>query len=920
MNSVRKSVRLLRDFGLSLNGSASPVAVTRTVKLKVDTESSPAFKHKLNAFFDDFEQYRIEVMAKLEDFWDSDPEGFTQMVKSSGAKPYQSKSSCYGWMRTKYLTGATLPTELSLTAADALLNSLSGNLKSFLTRRKTVSEEIKKSVKSNSSEYKKLTQIAEDHGETNTIPPAPLAELKEKDITSKNVENYNDSIGLLRSWINLILHQKHGISRGDAPLPRYLKGYPGFPGSQRYHQQIPISKTLDTLDQVVRDKASRIKQLFQNISAEDWALIQERFTWNPSADAPSSKPRTSKQVISQRLTWLSENNSPWSASQIIEEIISGVLRSLAKTKSHLQSCAYSDRQAIVQFQNLCNATSVLAIEPLRIQGNYQAYYEQDTPRRNAFGDARGAMHQASDDTASIPISGFSLSGSSPQYGGMLAYREESPNKHRWVFLYKRTGQNLKLLSAEASAKPPKGYQKTDLIGFAKEGANDKAKILRGDVWVPTEEAKRPEELALHFGTRQGREYFWHFERGLASKDEWMLGGDARILRIMPPKNHQQANFFLTLTFTRKAPPPVTELPSTNLIGIDRGEKIPAAYAITDSKGKWLVNQQRYEAFNQALLDWSKSFSNWYKNQTLSSPPKFNWKSNEDDGFGVISPEYLSQQEAFNLLKRELQRTKGGYTKTLRSKERNRAKALGGEVTRELLHLANEHKAPLVLENLSVGIVTRGGKGLIMSRMQYERILTGLEQRLAETGLYDLPPTYRKRDNLFLKLIGPAYTSSTCSACGQVHSTNFYESILSTLRQEGTSWTVTLPDGNTRTLPETYQYYVRNQGMKVRSVDERIHEIIGSKTIDTLSATAQKSLLTSLRAYWLPYRPTQAEFQCVSCGHKANADLKGSLNIARKFIYTIETKTKGKEDSEKARRNEMEQWEKWYKAKVASNWG
>ena len=200
----------------------------------------------------------------------------------------------------------------------------------------------------------------------------------------------------------------------------------------------------------------------------------------------------------------------------------------------------------------------------------------------------------------------------------------------------------------------------------------------------------------------------------------------------------------------------------------------------------------------------------------------------------------------------------------------------------------------------------------MSRMQYERILTGLEQRLAETGLYDLPgsPTYRKRDNLFLKLIGPAYTSLTCSACGQVHSTNFYESILPTLRQEGTNWSVTLPDGNTRTLPEAYKYYVRNQGMKSRSVDERIQEIIGSKTIDTLSATAQKSLLTSLRAYWLPYRPTQAEFQCVSCGHKANADLQGSLNIARKFIYTIETKTKGKEDSEKARRNE----EKWNNGK------
>ena len=920
MNSVRKSVRLLKDYGLSFNGSASPVPVTRTVKLKVDTATSPAFKRNLNGLFDAFEEYRIEVMGKLEDFWDDAPDSFIQMVKSSGSKPFEKKSSCYGWMRTKYLTGATLPEGLSLTAADALLNSLSGNLKSFLTRRKTVSDEIKKTVKNNALEYKKLSLIASDQDESNTLPPSPQ-KVDDSKLTKDSIKGYNDSVGLLRSWVNLILNQKHGMGRNDAPLPKYIKGYPGFPGSQRYNVQITVCESLKMLRDVLEERASEIAEVFKNASGEEWNQIRERFSWNLINEDPSLKPRNAKQIISHRLTWLEENNPNWTPVKFTKEIISGAFRSLDKITLHLEKCDYSDRQAIVKYQSLCNVCSVFSIEPLRIRGEYKDYYIKDTPRRNAFGEARGAMHQASDDTASIPISGFSLSGSSPQYGGMLAYRIEDENKHRWVFLYKRTGQNLKLLQPNKTVKPPKGYQKTDLTGFAKEGASDKAKILRGEVWVPTEEDKKPEELALHFGSRQGREYFWHFERGLASKDEWMLGGDARILRIMPPGNQLEANFFLTLTFTRQAPPPVNELPSSNLIGIDRGEKIPAAYAITNSKGKWLVDEKRYHDFNKQLQKWNDSFSSWFKNQRGNKPPLLHWEAKESDGFGVISPEYLSQQESFNYFKRELQQIKGGYTKTLRSKERNRAKALGGEVTRELLHLANEHKAPLVLEKLSGGISTRGGKGVIMSRMQYERILVGLEQRLAETGLYDLPtqPKFRKIDNRFLKLTRPHWTSLTCSKCGQVHANDYYESIALALEKKGVDWIVTLPDKSTRVLPKTYEYYSRSFGMKTRKVDERISEILGKKTAETLSATARKTLVSNLRSYWLPYRPTQASFQCVACGHQANADLQAALNIARKFIYEIETKSKGKGDSEKDRKSGMSKWEKWYKERVASNW-
>jgi hypothetical protein len=877
VNSVRKSVRLLRDFALSCSSDKPPGEITRTLKLKVDIESSPELGRNLNRLFNAFEEFRKNVLDELEERWNDDPEAFTKMVKATTSKPYKEKTTCFGWLSTRFLTGAELNENLPRKAAFALLYSLSGGLKSFLTRRTNVSKDIQAVIKDNVKTYKQLKVVATDQEETDSLP-SPPPEITDKELTKEAIQTYNDWVGLLRSWVNLVLKQRHGLGRDDAPMPRYLKGYPGFPGSQRYLDSASLSGSLAKLEKIVDDRESEVNAIYADLADEEWETIKERFTWEVREDEDGNllKPRSARETTCARFAWLLQNKPDFTPAQIVAEVISGIKRSLAKTRRHLESCSYSDRQSVNQFQSLCNVATVLALEPLRIRGLYEEYYLKDTPRRNAFGDSRGAMHQPSDDSAAVPISGFSLSSDSPQYGGMLANRKTSESTEKWSFLYALEGQNMKLLPA-GTVTAPKGYASSDLRGFAKEGRRDEARLVRGNVWLPEDADKRPIELPLRFGTRQGREYFWHFERGLVSKDDWLIGGDARILRIMPPGNTQQAAFFVTITFTRQVPPPV-EHQSDFLIGIDRGEKIPAAYAITDAKGK--------------LVD-----------------------------SGAICEEYLAQQEAFNRAKRELQRSKGGYSRALRAKERNRAKALGGDVTRHLVHLAAVHKAPLVLENLTSGIVTRGGKGIIMSRMQYERILVGVEQKFAEAGLYDLPngPQFRKRDNGFIKLVGPAYTSSTCSACGQVHSNDFYESLVPSLEKNGELWQVTLPDGSVRPMPERYEYYLRGFGLKERNVDERIREILGTKTPDELSQTARKRLVSHLRNYWLAYRPTQAEFRCVSCRHEMNADLQGGLNIARKHLFNMETDTKSKEDTEKGRRNIMQEWERWYKTKVANDW-
>jgi hypothetical protein len=124
----------------------------------------------------------------------------------------------------------------------------------------------------------------------------------------------------------------------------------------------------------------------------------------------------------------------------------------------------------------------------------------------------------------------------------------------------------------------------------------------------------------------------------------------------------------------------------------------------------------------------------------------------------------------------------------------------------------------------------------------------LEQKFTEAGLYALPsaPKYRKSDNAFIKLVGPAYTSATCSACGHVHSSEYYEELASTLSQPGSGeWQVTVA-GSPRMLPESYTYWLRGKGEQTRNTHERIVELLKERPVSKLSKTDRKSLVSLLR--------------------------------------------------------------------------
>lgn len=767
-----------------------------------------------------------------------------------------------------------IPKHLTRTSANATIGTLAGNLKSFLTRRKTVLKEIEKTVSDNAQRWQKeLALLCDELGiDPFKNPPKILPE----SLNAKTVEEYNEWAGSARVWCNLILCQKNKIHRNDACMPRRLKAYPGFPFSVKHKEIISAGDAVKKLQECLAAMEKNHLPTFSKLTKEEWQMILERF---PSPKEIESKG--TRRLIGKTLSVLALKNPGWTPHEIAKEMIAGMNRSIQSLLKHLEAREFTDRKATIKLLNHLNHASVFLLEPLRIRNDYKALYEKDTPRRNAFGDARGALSEATDEADSLQIIGFSINEkTAARYDGMLGYTGEQ-GAQKWAFFYDPEGAGGMGLAADGK-NPPRTAQ-LPWIGFGTSGgsrkkAQAKAKTLvRGNIWV--KEKRKPLALPLLFGARQGREYLWNFDRGIKSSTTPWLLTNGRLLRLFPNERPDLAEYYLTLTVQKDTPPMALPI-GDKLIGVDRGEENPASYAVVDAKG--------------ALIE-----------------------------RGHIGQEASQRIKLFAKEKAELQRTLGGYTRRLKAKERNTASALGGQVIRELLNLITTKKGALVFERLSSGIVTRGGRGTLMGNMHYERILSGIEQKLSEAGCYEAPSAtkFRKGISPFLRFVNPSYTSSTCSKCGEVYSRAWYEKIAPTLERNPASgeWSV---KNTTKMciLPESYSYFARDKGEQKKKTDDRLTEIFKGKDWAKLSVTSKKEAVGLLQTKLYAYRPTRGKFRCLSCDHEDDADLQAALNIARKSIWVASLpprKTGIDQPDERGKRQEI--WGQWYKKRTKENW-
>jgi transposase len=863
--SVRAAVRALYNYAKGNPTDTALDAVTRTVKFRVRTDET--LKRELNRHFDVGDHFRRAVAAELERMFDTAPDKFFAMVEATPKAPFEDKTSCGGWLDTKFGTegeNADTPRLMSR----AVLSELAANLKSFATRRGNVTQDIKGTLKSNAEKWAKdVPALVKEFG-LSDVPPPPPAITQERP-TDREIEDYNDWVALARMWCNLVLIQKHKLTRDEAAMPRYLKHFPSFPCSQMFRARVELSEALASVREATEGIIERNLPLYASMSEEDWSAVLDRF---PAPSKDRQGPRTTRGTTGRRLHALIASNPEMTKEQLAREIVDGLFRAADKIAKHFGSNSTNDRQATVKLLNLYNTAAVFALEPLRVRGDYVRLFAEDTPRRDAYGEARGAMHDASDTSEALQIAGFSVKDNgAANYNGFLAYRSNTMGDD-WTFAAQLAGGNS-MRVAPVTAKDPR-RDVTEWTAFATVGGSRKKaqykpkEVFRGRLWISKKEP--PLFLPLMLGARQGREYLWHFDRGLKDKEGWTLA-NGRVLRIAPSGRRDLARFFVVVTMQRELPH-MAEPPAGKLIGVDRGEAVPAAFAVLDDRGRVLER-------------------------------------------GKIHPEYREQQRKFGAEKSRMQSRYGGYSRELKAKERNRATALAGQVSRELLSLAATHGAPLVFERLTSALATRGGAKQQMSLMQYERMISTVEQRMAEAACYKVPrqAKFRAARCGFLMFVGPAYTSATCSKCGHVHSNRFYDALAATLaRDKGGRWCVEF-EGKTMPLAESYKVWIRGKGEIEVDTATRLAEVMGDRPFAKLPKTKAAAAMRVLKNA-LAYRPTQDHFRCLRCGHEDEADLQAAVNIARKSMFAAENPKLAKGEGEEGRRAIEQKWQTWYESK------
>lgn len=868
MLSVRGAVRRLFAHALANPTDTALDPVTRTVKFGVRADER--LKRELNRHFDSADTFRRSLASDLERMFDTAPEDFFAMVGASASKPYENKTSCYGWMLTKYITGhrrENIIPDITM----AVVTELASTLKSFATRRTNVAAESKDSVESNARLWSvNVPALGEELGLADVPPPPPEINLEQP--RDSEIDAYNKWVALAQMWANLVLVQRHRIARDEAALPRYLKHFPGFPCSQRFLQRVELEDALHALRESVESLVDRNIGQYASLNDEEWQAILARF---PAPSAPSTGPRTIRASVGRRLHALIKDSPTTPREDLAREIVAGLHRGADKAERHFRKNSVNDRQSVAKLLNLLNTAAVFALEPLRVRSDYVALFREDTARRDAYGVARGALSDAGDTSESMQVAGFSIrENGTARYNGFLCHRHIGTGDE-WAFAV-QLGSIKEMRIASPEVVDPRreltGWTALATVGGSRKLAQFKPKeVYRNRLWIPRSEP--PIMLPLQLGKRQGREYLWHADRGLKEKNGWTLA-NGRILRICPRGRKDLAEFYVVVTLEREVPNMAEPVPG-KIIGVDRGEAVPATFALLDASGRVLER-------------------------------------------GKIHPEYRDQQRKFGALKREMQSRYGGYSRWLKSKERNRAKSLSGEVSRHLLDLAADHLAPLIFERLGSGIATRGGTRQLMSLMQYERMISAIEQRLAEASCYKTPssPTYRKAQCGFLGFVGPSYTSSTCSHCGQVHSARFYNELVATLAcgDDGT-WSVML-GSNRISLPATYKVWVRGRGEVDVLVAERLGEIFRDQNFAALPRTRASAAIRTLKSA-LPYRPTQDRFICLRCGHQDDADLQAAVNIARKFLFVADNPRTASGDADEGRRSVEPKWQAWYESKCQS---
>lgn len=801
------------------------ISNTRTMKVQIDIKKlKPETKNKLDELLNDSEFKRRKILIDLMNSFYNNPQELINKAgkvkekinKKTGEITLEHKFSSqklYGALYTKYAKGNSYKNYSSAIFYESILFNVAKEVCSFLDKYYTIQEDINKTIQENSKTIQ----------EKITIKIYSLPET----VSNKNeCEEYNKIVKQNNILINLHNQQQDDKNKKLQPL-KILKGFPSFPLVEKHKE---LNHT--DLEELLLPHVDKAKLFWNTINKNQMQKAMEHIY--------HSNNNTIYKLLTYCYTIEAEEptlNNDWKyILKNYKQYDGDIFERIDKKINKIDYITNQDKQAKI---NWLRNKSLIVLEYLR-----QNNFEEFAKIRGEF-DLKSSMNTGFIAKNNIDRQIFEIIGINEGHkSAILVESIDNKNIYSLAFSVFKDNNKFKIdnngkfkgfVNFGGSKKKPKE-------GEENEVKNTQLKNINLDpigTFI----------LPLNFGKRYAREYLYN--KYLNFENKGIILNNARIIK-------EGEKYFVAITFTKTKGNKFNKdlIQHQHIIGVDRGEKLPVAVAITDLNGN--------------LIEY----------------PKID-----------ISEIFAEKQNNIDKQKREEQSKTGTYNNTLKHKAKNFSKSAIEKIGIQLLYYANKYNGLIVLEDLSRNF----GVDPIMAKRQYTKLEDFLIKKLQENGLMYGNVLTNTKSGLLAKVMANL-TSKTCSHCGSVFSTEKLENIEPYLKDDGVYY-VKL-DNKEISLDRDYKQYIRIKGhFETFNANEEITKL---KTKDTKK---NKELIKKVIINALNPRKTQEDFICPICGHKQNADQQAGLNIARKWLFKDSQEyTSYKNNKNKS--NNIHYWQSW----------
>ena len=613
----------------------------------------------------------------------------------------------------------------------ALSDACMGAVASFLTKYQDIILEHQKVIKKNEKRLANLKDIASANGlafPKITLPPQPH--------TKEGIEAYNNVVAQIVIWVNLNLWQKLKIGRDEAKPLQRLKGFPSFPLVERQANEVDWWDMVCNVKKLINEKKEDGKVFWQNLAGykRQEALLPYL---SSEEDRKKGKKFARYQFGDLLLHLEKKHGEDW--GKVYDEAWERIDKKVEGLSKHIkleEERRSEDAQSKAALTDWLRAKASFVIEGLK-EADKDEFCRCELKLQKWYGDLRGKPFAIEAENSILDISGFSK-----QYNCAFIWQKDGVKKlNLYLIINYFKGGKLRFKKIK-----PEAFEANRFYTVI----NKKS----GEI-VPMEVNFNFDDpnliiLPLAFGKRQGREFIWNDLLSLETGSLKLANGRVIEKTLYNRRTRQdEPALFVALTFERREVLDSSNIKPMNLIGIDRGENIPAVIALTDPEGCPL---SRFK-------------------DSLGNPTHIL----------RIGESYKEKQRTIQAAKEVEQRRAGGYSRKYASKAKNLADDMVRNTARDLLYYAVTQDAMLIFENLSRGF-GRQGKRTFMAERQYTRMEDWLTAKLAYEGL---------PSKTYLSKTLAQYTSKTCSNCGFTITSADYDRVLEKLKKTATGWMTTI---------------------------------------------------------------------------------------------------------------------------------